>query len=95
MSDVGMPRAEARPRSLTALLWRPVAASAAMWLAVRLAHDPEIAMALVSLLHDVAIGFATFACVLMALWAVAGRPDGPERLVLDAASGYLRARLRQ
>jgi hypothetical protein len=85
----------ARVTDMVSLLWRPAVASAAMWLAVRSAHDADIGLPLVSLLHDVGIGVITFAGVLIALWSIAGRPHGPEQIILEAASGFVRARLRR
>lgn len=94
--------------AVRAVLWRPLAACAAMVLAVLAvqggladpfaagpsatapvgAFDPAAAMRLT---RDAAVGAATFAATLFTLWALAGRPDGAERILL-AAAGRLRVR---
>ncbi len=50
--------------------------------------DPAAA---IRLARDAAVGAATFAATLFTLWALAGRPDGAERILL-AAAGRLRPR---
>ncbi len=89
-----------------AVLWRPLAAAAAMALAVLAVQggiaDPAAAAPLVvapggvfepaaRLARDAAVGAAAFTTTLFALWALAGRPDGAERILLTVA-GRLRWR---
>ena len=61
-----------------------------MFLAVRLLHSYEIKWRLVTLLIDTATGVVVFGTVLYLSWLAAGRPDGPERRLVDLASRKLR-----
>lgn len=68
-------------RDLAAAAWRPAVATAAMAVAVHALHAP-LSLPLLSLARDAAVGGATFASVLLALWHAAGRPDGTEKSIL-------------
>jgi hypothetical protein len=61
-----------------------------MFLSVRLLHSYEIQWRLVTLMIDAATGAVVFGTVLYLSWLAAGRPDGPERRLVDLASRKLR-----
>lgn len=65
------------------VLWRPVVAAAVMFGAVQALQRawPDISVA--ALITQIALGIATFAATLLALWLLAGRPAGAERFALD------------
>jgi O-antigen/teichoic acid export membrane protein len=86
--DVGMLRS-------VRVLWRPVAASAAMYMALdrlRPSLDSGAGAGAMGshLLAAVSAGAVFFVFVSVTLWLLAGRPDGAERHVLD----YCRRRAR-
>lgn len=79
---------------LIEILWRPVAATAAMFWVVRATVNPvqsgsagELAWANAV---SIASGFAVYAAVAGALWILAGRPEGSENLVLARARAMLK-----
>ncbi|MBC7951776.1 MAG: lipopolysaccharide biosynthesis protein [Rhodospirillaceae bacterium] len=57
---------------------RPALAAAGMAMVVKLLHADSIPWPLVRLLLDAGTGAVTFTILLLALWALSGRPDGPE-----------------
>lgn len=65
------------------VLWRPVMAGATMAATV-LAVQEDTAPVL-GLIRDCAVGALAYTMALLALWAAAGRPDGPERTLLQRA----------
>lgn len=77
-------------RQIVGTLWRPLIAALVMTAAVRLAHPRWIGVHVVSLAWDVAFGGIVFLTTLLVLWRVGGRPDGPERVLVDFARNRLR-----
>jgi O-antigen/teichoic acid export membrane protein len=76
------------PRRFVAALWRPVLATIAMGVAVELAR--RIAVATPTTLHQVlrvaaliGVGAVTYVGCGLAVWRLAGRPDGAERRALE------------
>ncbi|MBC7905694.1 MAG: lipopolysaccharide biosynthesis protein [Rhodospirillaceae bacterium] len=57
---------------------RPALAALGMAAAVTLLHTDTIPWPLVRLLLDMCTGALTFTALLLAIWALTGRPDGPE-----------------
>jgi O-antigen/teichoic acid export membrane protein len=73
---------------LVSRIWRPLAATAAMVVAVRalageLAPTTETIPLGLQTGALIGVGVGTYVVSLVALWLVAGRPDGAERFVLD------------
>lgn len=73
------------------LLWRPLIAAAAMYLTVRGLHPEQLDLAVLRLSHDVLVGATVFTTTLIALWLLAGRPEGGEATVLRQLSSRLRS----
>lgn len=67
------------------VLWRPVFAGATMTAVVLLVRSEAAPM--LGLIRDCVLGTGTYTAVLLALWVVAGRPDGPERTLLTRLKG--------
>ena len=76
---VALYRLRLPPWRLLALLWRPAAATGVMYGVVRVWVERSPQPSVVSLATAVAIGAATYAATLAALWWAAGRPDGVEK----------------
>ncbi len=77
-----------RLRDLLRSIARPVLAAAAM--SGALMAMPQLALPLaVGLAINIAVGAAVYALALGATWWLAGRPDGPERTIVE----FLQARL--
>lgn len=74
---------------IVARLWRPLAASALMAVAV-LAVPESGGGALVDLIVKVSVGVTVYCAALLLAWRLAGCPDGAERFYLD----QLRTRLK-
>jgi O-antigen/teichoic acid export membrane protein len=70
-------------RRLVALLWRPAIATGAMYAAVRAATESVTAPSLLALLAVIVTGALTYGAVIVALWLIAGRPVGPEKVTVD------------
>jgi O-antigen/teichoic acid export membrane protein len=70
---------------LLQVLWRPAIASVVMAFAVKTFHDGTVPWPILSLARDCLIGAAVFSAALLALWAIAGRPEGAEALILKSA----------
>ena len=71
--------------------WRPVLASLAMTAAVVALQRYWSAPHFAQLVGALAAGAVMYVAVLLGAWALCGRPHGPERFVLEAAGGKLRA----
>lgn len=76
-------------------VWRPVTAATAMHLTVTavLIALPDAGsgfMRLWQLMMVVGTGGAVYVSVVLVLWLMAGRPRGPERMILDRAQRLLR-----
>jgi hypothetical protein len=71
---------------LVSVLWRPLAACGIMVGAVPVLHLEAVDYHAVTLGMDVLVGAATFVAADVFLWALAGLPDGPERVVLQFIS---------
>lgn len=67
------------------VLWRPAAAAGVMAAVVTLVQAGPPAAPILGLARDCAAGAAAYFTVLFALWGAAGRPPGPERILLDRA----------
>lgn len=70
-------------RALIGLLWRPVTAAAVMYVVIRMMHPEALDWAALRLVSDIAVGAGTFAATIVAMWLLAGRPDGAESACLD------------
>ena len=69
-------------KPLAALLWRPVAATGAMYLVTTSAVG-RLPARIDGLAGAVVLGFAVYSATLVALWLLAGRPMGPEKTLTD------------
>ena len=81
---------------IAGVLWRPATASAAMFVAVHALVDalgaPESSLdGIPRLTAAVGVGVFVYAAMLTALWIAAGRPEGPERVLIRE----IRARLQR
>ena len=88
--DVGL-------RAFMERLWRPLAATLAMALVLRLtvsyeAHT-DASWGILDLASRVGLGAVTYCLILLSLWHIVGRPEGAEAFVLANAGGGLK-RLR-
>ena len=72
---------------ILAAMWRPVAAAGTMALALAFIERGPRGTALLNLTIDVACGGAVYVGVLLMLWWIAGRPDGPEKALFKFLSG--------
>ena len=72
-------------------LWRPVPAGFVMLAVIQLFHPGNLPMPTLRLFIDVAIGGLAFTATLLALWYVAGRPDGIESRVMATVLSKLNA----
>lgn len=79
-------------RQITERLWRPALAALAMAAAVLLSGTGAIAPVALRLACNVGLGAAVFTATLLALWVLAGRPEGAERMAL-AQFGQMTGRL--
>lgn len=73
---------------LMAVLWRPVTATAGMYLVVRETSGGYSALLgaehpLSVLLLAVATGGVSYTVLILLLWLLSGRPEGPERILLN------------
>jgi lipopolysaccharide exporter len=92
---------EIHTADLFAHLWRPLAASALMYLGVR-ALGPELpqgvipsAQAATSLLASVTLGVVLYPLATLILWQLSGRPEGAETTALQQLRAvWTRARLK-
>jgi lipopolysaccharide exporter len=69
-------------RQIAECLWRPALAALAMAAVVILSGTDAIAPVALRLVCNVALGAATFATALLALWFLAGRPEGAECMLV-------------
>lgn len=79
-------------RRLASVLWRPLAATAGMYLVVREASTAYLRLLadehpLVPLLLAVATGAVAYTVLVLSFWMLAGRPAGPERTILGRLPG--------
>ena len=72
------------------LLWRPLLASALMYVAVRTFHLANVDVTVLRLAWDVTVGGVVFVGTTLILWLIAGRPYGAEATVLKLVSTRLR-----
>jgi len=84
-----------RARDLAAVLWRPAVAGFVMWAAIEGLRVDTLPGHILPMIHDIAVGAATFTAVLLALWWSAGKPDGPERAALTRLRGLIAQRQRR
>jgi O-antigen/teichoic acid export membrane protein len=63
--------------------WRPVISGVIMFVVVKMVGNAIDASHAVALAAEVAAGAATFIACIFTLWAMSGRPDGPEATALD------------
>ena len=86
------------PISVTRILveiFRVFVAALTMFVAVRALHNDGIGSHLITLAIDVATGAMIFLAILYASWQAAGRPNGPEKHVVELLSGKLRSLTRR
>jgi O-antigen/teichoic acid export membrane protein len=76
-------------RDFLRVLWRPLMAGGVMAIAVLAVNTVVPYTGNLRLFIDVLVGAATYAGILMWLWAAIGKPDGPEREL----SRYIGARV--
>ncbi len=81
-------RAIARPLT-AALLMAAIVRSALPFDGASAASGPAVAW----LVGGVALGAASYAALMLVIWYAVGRPDGPERILLDRARDLMRTRL--
>lgn len=62
--------------------WRPLISALIMAWTISQLHNPDYESHYASLAQDVSIGLVVFPAVLLALWFIAGRPDGAEKTTL-------------
>lgn len=79
MTMTGLRHAGLRMRDLAACLWRPLLASAVMAAGLIAELQAGLASAYAALFLLCASGALIYSVVLLALWSVSGRLDGPER----------------
>ncbi|HKJ74419.1 MAG TPA: oligosaccharide flippase family protein [Alphaproteobacteria bacterium] len=79
-------------RSYFGAIIRPVLAAAAMVAVLQYVGGAEQWNVLAALLLKVGIGGTVYAGVILALWLMAGRPDGAERFLIDKAASMLTRR---
>jgi lipopolysaccharide exporter len=80
--------APVRMSDFARVLWRPALAAGVMVIAVRAIQGADVPPML-GLLRDCVVGAAVFGAVQITLWGVAGRPQGPERILLDQAKALI------
>ncbi|MET0087453.1 MAG: lipopolysaccharide biosynthesis protein [Sedimenticola sp.] len=68
---------------IISMIWRPTIAGLSMLFMVRWFHMDSITMPAVRLAMDIGIGIVSYFSVLYALWYLAGKSDGVERIILD------------
>jgi PST family polysaccharide transporter len=75
---------------VTAILWRPLVASAVMYASVTSMGDVHEATspvrAAMNLFERVVFGVATYGAAIALMWWMAGRPDGAERVTVRRAT---------
>lgn len=76
-------------RQIVGALWPPAVAASAMAIVVRLVELPDEPPA-VGLLIDVVVGAVAYALILILLWHLMGRPNGPERALLEFLLAFAR-----
>ena len=74
---------------------RIFAAGVAMFLIVRLTHYDAAPSHAISLLLDAGVGSVVFLSIVYLFWLNSGKPDGPERRVLQLLASALRKRASQ
>ncbi|MGC2414133.1 MAG: lipopolysaccharide biosynthesis protein, partial [Stellaceae bacterium] len=75
---------------LFACMWRPALAALAMSAAISFAGN-AISLVPLRLFCNVGMGAVVFAASVLALWFLAGRPAGAERILVAEAKGAMRA----
>ena len=78
-----------KPTDLMKTVWRPVAASIAMAVAVLGANATIAFTGPPRLALDIVLGATTYSASIMLLWYLVGRPSGPERLLWERLRPYL------
>jgi hypothetical protein len=78
--------------TLIGIVWRPILASGAMALVLRLHPFAHIEPAFLRLLLEIVTGAGCFTFALFALWLLAGRPEGGERTAIEQLGQILRSR---
>jgi O-antigen/teichoic acid export membrane protein len=76
---------------LARVAWRPVVAGAAMLVMVRLLHASSVETPAITLALDVVTGAVVFLGTLGALWWLSGRPEGAEKMVVNAVASRMRS----
>lgn len=72
-----------RPLAVLAHVLRPAVAALLMFLAVSRIFDPDSGSAVLDLIASVSAGVVIYPVALLLIWHVFGRPDGPEREMVD------------
>jgi lipopolysaccharide exporter len=68
-------------RDFASVLWRPFFGGLTMAIVVMALNTQIELIGPIRLLLDVVVGSSTYASVLMALWIISDRPDGPEQML--------------
>ena len=68
---------------MAGVLWRPLAASLIMLVAVRVLHVESVSHPLATLALDVLLGVITYSTTMSVFWLLAGRPQGVEQQIFD------------
>jgi O-antigen/teichoic acid export membrane protein len=82
-----------RLRDFAAVLWRPAVAGVVMTTAIRATHNDALPGHFLPMTQDIAVGILVFGLTQGALWLLAGRPEGSERIIwrrIVEALGLLR-----
>jgi hypothetical protein len=72
------------------VVWRPMAAGVTMVVVVRLFQAAAVENHVVRLALEVSTGAVVFLGVLVALWWLSGRPDGVEKMAIEAVASRIR-----
>ena len=70
------------------VLWRPALAAGVMIVAVHAVQENDV-LPILGLIRDCFTGAAAFGAVQITLWGMAGRPPGPERILLDQTKALI------
>lgn len=89
---VALRQLELPASTIVKALWRPIAASAVMFLAVRALVDLMPGNEIVRLLAGVGTGVVVYLATLFLLWRLSGADTGAERAIVDRCRVWLNAR---
>lgn len=82
-----------RLSEMTAVIVRPIAGVVAMSAAVLVFAQTHLLGGTALLIAKIALGALTYACAVLIMWRLAGRPDGAERFIMENVVSKLWAKL--